>query len=572
MMGRRRDLLPLLGVGAVALAPLTDGGSATAQHPEHHEHAEVPGDHVMPPMPDMPMIPGLAGRAPPVSAWLPGFAHDPADFPEAQPSRTVELADGDTLDLVASPVRREVDGHEHLMYGYNGQYPGPFIQAEEGSTVMVRVRNEVDWSTTVHWHGIRIENRFDGVPGLTQAPIEPGETFLYEVDVPDEGMFWYHPHSRSDVQQDLGLYGNLLVRRDLEGDGAAGERYHREELLTVDDLLMTEDGQLVPYGEEAPTHALMGRFGTVLLANGSTDHRVEAAQGEVIRFYVTNVASARTFNVHFGDAEVKLVGSDLGSYERETDVGSVVIAPAERYVVDVRFPESGETAITNRIQAVDKFRGQFFSREDTLAVVEVGPEEASPDLAAAHREHREHGEVMEDIDRFRDAMDREPDHELVTTLTTRDLPPEISLVMEADTFYVPPVDWNDPMPMMNWLATGEQVDWVLREEGTDQENEEIHWTFQQGDVALIRIFNDPDSFHPMNHPIHVHGQRFLVVRRDGVPQDNLVWKDTANLPAGHTMDILVEMSNPGDWMLHCHNNEHLGSGMHMHFTVEEADP
>lgn len=559
-------------VAAAGLHPLAEGSAAVIQDHhdhEHHDHGDPSGGHVMPPMPDMPMLPGLMDEVPPVSAWLPEFVHDPAHFPEARPSETVHMADGDTLDLVAAPVRRDVNGEQHLMYGYNEQYPGPFIQAEEGATIMVRVRNEVDWNTTVHWHGIRIENRFDGVPGLTQAPIEPGETFLYEVDVPDEGMFWYHPHHRSDVQQDLGLYGNLLVRPRPEE--REEHRYHREELLTLDDLLLTDDGELVPYGEESPTHALMGRFGTTMLVNGSTDHRMEVDEGEVIRFYITNVASARTFNVRFGDADVKLVGSDLGAYEEEQDVESVVIAPAERYVVDVRFPESGEQAITNTVQAIDKFRGEFFFREDTLSVVDVGPERASPDLAEEHREHLRRADVVDDIDDVRRYLDREPDHELTATIRARDLPPEISIIMEADSFYHPPVEWNDPMPMMNWLATGEQVEWVLEESGTGRQNEEIHWSYEVGDVVMIRIVNDPGTFHPMNHPIHVHGQRFLVARRDGVPQDNLVWKDTANLPTGHSMDILVEMSNPGEWMLHCHNNEHLSSGMHMHFTVEEAD-
>ncbi|SVC47864.1 uncharacterized protein METZ01_LOCUS300718, partial [marine metagenome] len=97
----------------------------------------------------------------------------------------------------------------------------------------------------------------------------------------------------------------------------------------------------------------------------------------------------------------------------------------------------------------------------------------------------------------------------------------------------------------------------------------IQWEFDQGDVVKIRIFNSPDSFHPMNHPIHLHGQRFLVLNRDGNLNQNLVWKDTAILPVGSTMDLLVEMSNPGEWMFHCHISEHLQAGMSFNFTVRE---
>ncbi|NIP61020.1 MAG: multicopper oxidase domain-containing protein, partial [Gemmatimonadetes bacterium] len=94
------------------------------------------------------------------------------------------MEDGDTLDLRVAPVRRTIRGRQYLMYGYNDQYPGPLIRAPRGSTVLVQVRNEIPQGTTVHWHGVRLDNRFDGVPGLTQPPIEPGETFTYEVQVP----------------------------------------------------------------------------------------------------------------------------------------------------------------------------------------------------------------------------------------------------------------------------------------------------------------------------------------------------------------------------------------------------
>ena len=161
--------------------------------------------------------------------------------------------------------------------------------------VVVRVTNEVELSTSVHWHGVRLDNRFDGVPGLTQAPIERTESFTYEVHVPDAGMFWYHPHSREDVQQDLGLYGNLLV--DSPAPDYLGPA-HREEVLVLDDILMDELG-MIPWGQESPTHALMGRFGTVMLLNGVPDYRLEVRRGEVVRFYFTNVANTRTFNVRF---------------------------------------------------------------------------------------------------------------------------------------------------------------------------------------------------------------------------------------------------------------------------------
>ena len=540
-----------------------------AQQMDHGAHAHAVPDKEsgwrMPPMdPNMPMLPGLEGALPPVGAFLAGAGIELSTLPEARPSEPVRLAPWDTLDVDVTLVRRTLGGHVVAMYGYNGQHPGPFIQAPQGSTVVVRVTNRIEAETTVHWHGLRLDNRFDGAPGLTQPPIAPGESFLYELKVPDAGMFWYHPHMREDVQQDLGLYGNLLVSSpDPDHYGPA----HREELLVLDDILMDDDG-LIPWGKEVPTHALMGRFGNVMLVNGATEHALEAAAGEVVRFFVTNVANTRTFNVTFGPAKVKLVASDVSRFERETWVSSVVVAPAERYVVDVSFLEAGEFAISNTIQAVNHFRGEFYAHADTLAMVRVSGPPAEDAVAEAFATLREHAEVVAETEPLRAHLDRPPDHVLEATVRVQDLPLSIVRSMEADTLYVPPMEWNDAMPMMNWLSTANQVTWILRDEATGLENEDVRWRFKLGDRIKVRVFNSPDSFHPMNHPVHVHGQRFVVLARDDVPNDNLVWKDTAILPVGSTMDILIEMSNPGDWMLHCHIAEHLHAGMMTHFTVE----
>jgi len=514
---------------------------------------------------NMPVLPGLEGAVPVVRPFLPGAGVDAATLPEALPSQVVTMSDGDTLELSVSMVRRTIAGHELVMFGYNGQYPGPLIQAARGATIVVRVTNRIQLPTTIHWHGIRIDNRFDGVAGLTQPAIQRGESFIYQVKLPDSGMFWYHPHVREDVQQDLGLFGNLLVTSsDPDYYGPA----HREEIFVLDDILMDEQGP-IPWGESAATHALMGRLGNVMMVNGQTDHRLSVQRGEVIRFFLTNVANSRTFHVTFGGNPLKIVASDVGRYEREMWINSVVIAPAERYVVDVRFDDPGEVAISNTIQAINHFRGEFYPQVDTLSMVSVSESAADPEISEAFETLREHHDVIADIDRFRPFFDREPDHELETTLRVRDLPQSIVLAMEADTLFYPPIEWNDGMPMMNWLSTSEQVTWVLRDRDTGAENGDIDWRFNVGDVVKIRVFNTPDSFHPMHHPIHIHGQRFLVLSMDGVESQNLVWKDTAIVPVGSTMDMLVEMSNPGEWMLHCHIAEHLNAGMMFSFTVSE---
>ena len=556
-----RILLPA-AAALFAIAP-----PAASQEMDHAAHmmGDMAGGWRMPPMdPNMPMIPGLEMALPPVEPFLAAAGIDLMTLPEARPSEVVHLEPGDTFDVDVTIVRRTLNGHMSAMYGYNGQYPGPLIRAAQGSTVVVRVTNRIEFPTTVHWHGLRLENRFDGVPGVTQDPIEIGESFVYELRVPDAGMFWYHPHVREDVQMDLGLYGNLLVSSpDPDYHGPA----HREEMLVLDDILMDDQG-FIPWGKEAPTHALMGRFGNVMLVNGVTGHVLEVRAGEVVRFFMTNVANTRTFNVTFGNARVKLVASDVGRFEREMWVPSVVIAPAERYVVDVVFPEAGEVAIANTIQAINHFRGEFYPQVDTLVRVTVAGPPVADEVTRAHATLRAHDAEAAEASALRAHLARPPDHTLEATVRVHGLPLPIVRSMEMDTLYIPPIEWNDAMPMMNWLSAGNQVTWILRDVETGRENDEIEWTFQVGDLVKIRVFNSPDSFHPMNHPIHVHGQRFLVLARDEVPSDNMAWKDTAIVPVGSTMDILVEMSNPGEWMVHCHIAEHLHAGMMFGFRVE----
>ena len=520
----------------------------------------------MPPMDsNMPMMPGLEAATPSVKPFIPAHGADVTDFPVARPRELMDLADGDEIELTASIVRRQINGREYLMFGYNGQYPGPMLRAPAGATVTVLFRNEIPMPTTVHWHGLRLDNRFDGVADLTQAPVRTGQTFRYEVYFADAGVFWYHPHLREDIQQDLGLYGNLLaVSADPDYYGAA----HREEFLILDDILIDAHG-IIPWGEEEPTHTLMGRFGNVMLVNGSTDYSLEVARGEVVRFYLTNVANSRTFNVTFGGAPIKVVASDLGKFEREEWVTSVPIAPAERYVVEVRFGEPGDVPIENTVQAINHFRGEFYPHVDHLGMVHVADAGAEPDLSTEFAILRENRDVQADIEAFRPHFSRSPDYELELSLEVGELPLPIILSMEFERgLYSPPMEWNDTMPMMNWLATGNEIRWILRDRATGLENMDIEWTFQVGDVVKIRIFNDPEPLHPMNHPIHIHGQRYLVLEMDGVANPNLVWKDTTIVPVASTMDLLVDVTNPGDWMLHCHIAEHLHAGMMLAFRVD----
>jgi FtsP/CotA-like multicopper oxidase with cupredoxin domain len=512
---------------------------------------------------NIPMLPSEMGLTPAAAPWLPRADRSVG---EARPTELRTLRDGDTLELVAAVVRRRIAGHDIVLYGFNGAQPGPLIVTTQGARVTVRLINHLDQPTAIHWHGVRLDNRFDGVPGTTQPAVAPGGSFVYTVRFPDAGIYWYHPHVREDVQQDLGLYGNILVHP--AGDSLYG-RANREQTIIVDDMLIGDDGP-VAYGRDTPTHALMGRFGNVTLVNGAPGWSAHAHQGDVVRFYLTNAANTRTWNVSFdgSDARTKLVGTDLGAFEHEVWAPSVVIGPAERYVVHVRFNHPGRVALVNRVRVLDRLFGRFVPETDTLGIIDVDAEPARPDLVRSFDSLAANPKVREEITRYLRDADRPPDRELVLAMATHGLPFLSERLMMLDSAWFAPVEWGAGMPAMNWATTGKEVRWVLRDPATGRENMDIGWHFHRGDVIKLRIANDRAVLHGMQHPIHLHGQRFLVLAVNGIANDNLAWKDTVLVPSGATVDLLVDLSNPGTWMLHCHIAEHLETGMMTTITVD----
>ncbi|MEQ9569762.1 MAG: multicopper oxidase domain-containing protein [Longimicrobiales bacterium] len=297
---------------------------------------------------------------------------------------------------------------------------------------------------------------------------------------------------------------------------------------------------------------------------------------------LTNASNTRTYNLSWrrigegpegSTAEaaplpLKVVATDVGRFEREERVESVVLAPAQRYVVDVRFPEAGRWELVNHVHGINHRMGVFLHERSVMGTVDVSAESAVPNLTADFETLRTHHDVVADIDRYRHLFDGPIDHELVMTLGGGALPAAIRESMQWDWVYTHPVEWTGTMSHMNWASNARDARWTIREPATGRENRAIDWPFRVGDVVKIRVHNDRSAIHVMQHPLHIHGQRFLVVSQDGVPTENLAWKDTVLLPTGSTTDLLLELSNPGRWMVHCHIAEHLEAGMTFVFEVE----
>lgn len=512
---------------------------------------------------------GLGREAQPAGAFTRGVD----GLAVVQETAVVELEDGDTFDLEAKAVRGEINGQPVKLLAYNGSVPGPLIKVRQGSEVTIKFTNKTDVETTIHPHGVRLDNAFDGTPDLTQEPVPVGGNFTYTVRFPDAGLYWYHPHVREDYAQELGLYGNYLVMPD---DRAFWSPVNQEVSLMIDDVLF-EDGKLAAFDRSAADHTLMGRFGNVMLVNGKTKYALTAAQGEVVRFYVTNAASTRTFNIGMPGAKMKLAGADGGKYERETFVDSVVISPSERAIVEVLFERPGAYVL------------QHNTPEKTyeLGTVTVSAAKAVPLYAGSFSTLRVNRDVAASIDPFRPAFAKAPDKKLVLTVDVMGMGAMGSMMpgsgghgmhMMPDGSMMEgtmmsdgkePIEWEDDMPMMNEMSTTQNLRWKIIDQATGKSNMDIDWQFRAGDKVKVSIFNDADSAHPMQHPIHFHGQRFLVLNTNGIQNDNLVWKDTALVRSGDTVELLVDMSNLGAWMAHCHIAEHLEDGMMWRFDVSE---
>src|ERR671935_1868706 len=221
-------------------------------------------------------------------------------------------------------------------YGFNGQVPGPVLEAKQGVPLEIEFTNRLPEPTVIHWHGLRIPAAMDGTE-VVQRPIQPGETFTYRFTPPDAGTFWYHPHANETEQLEKGLYGALIVRAadELALDG--------EKILVFDDLRVDKSGRIAKFGGLMDRHN--GREGNVRLINGTAEPEFAIAAGQLERWRIVNASSARYIRLSLGGVPFQ-IGTDGGLIEAPVKTTEVLLPPADRVELAIG-PFETERAVFN---------------------------------------------------------------------------------------------------------------------------------------------------------------------------------------------------------------------------------
>ncbi len=437
-----------------------------------------------------------------------------AEFRDAYPESASPTGVVRSFDLVAAPTTLPlVDGKQLEVWAYNGQVPGPTLRVKLGETIRVRFTNKLPQETTIHWHGVRLPNAMDGVPHITQKPVQPGETFTYEFTPKDAGTFWFHPHVRASEQVERGLYGVLVV------EDPTPPPYSRELVWVVDDWLL-KDGAIYPEFNTRHDLAMDGRWGNAITINGRTDTVVKVQPGERLRIRMLNSSNGRVYAPDFGELDARIIAVD-GLYLRAPiDVRGFELAPGNRIDVDVTFDKSAETPF----EVIDRF---FAQRPNTLARFAVeGALVTTPSFPSPARAT---------VPRWADALSAPIAHTFTLDVKSGG-PFGISWTIDGMAF----MGHEHAMPPAATLTRGQFV--------------RLHFT----------------NASPRIHPIHTHGMFFRLLARNGQPVDEPFFRDTVLIHAREEIDVGVVPTDAGTWMLHCHILEHAEAGMMT--TIDVVEP
>ncbi len=389
--------------------------------------------------------------------------------------------------------------------------PGPVLRVCQASPLSVLVKNGLSEGTTVHWHGIRLPNAMDGVPGLTQPPIAPGATFEYTFTPPEAGTFWYHSHADSAEQLGRGLAGALIVEESNPPE------VDRELIWAIQDWRLTENGQVAPGFLKTMEEAMSGRVGNTVTINGRTPESVPVRAGERVRLRLLNAAPARIMALRFEGHRPVVVALDGQPCEpHEPAGGRIILGPAMR--ADVIVDMQGDPG--TRHDVIDDFYDKL-----SYTLVTLGYDAAPPSRA--------HPASMVRLPR--------------NPVPRPDMVSAEQHVIRLQGGIMGGTSGSGAIWSMNGASMtgdgGDAMKPLLRVE--------------RGRTCVLDLRNETTWWHPM----HLHGHSFQVISRDeaAVPHDE--WGDTVLVRPREKVRVAFVAENPGDWMFHCHVMGHQEAGL-----------
>ncbi|MHA1598927.1 MAG: multicopper oxidase family protein [Alphaproteobacteria bacterium] len=439
------------------------------------------------------------------------------------------------MSFQLTPAAAAVDltggkGPKTAVWAYNGRVPGPELRLKQGQRLRVDVKNDLAEPTTVHWHGLRLPNNMDGVPGLTQPAIEPGQSFTYEFEAGDAGSFWYHPHVNSSEQVGRGLYGALIVEEKTPPQA------DRELTWIIDDWRLIKDNAIAGNFGNGMDISHGGREGNTLTVNGAPMPDVTVRSGERLRLRLMNVANARIFSLNFEGHAPQVIALDGQPVTPHAPAGGrIILGPGMRAdvildcvgdpgragspgrefrVVDDTFRNRPYIFTTLKYSADKPLRTSPLDAPIALSANGI----AKPDLQTAAR----HRVVIEGgaMGNMQGAIYKGQ-----------------SLGIDA-------------------LVQHMKI-WSLNGVASDKTNMAPMLTLKQGQSHIITVRNDTGWPHPM----HLHGYAFNILSRNAIPVPHTPLADTLLLDGNEEAEIALVADNPGDWLFHCHILDHVTGGM-----------
>lgn len=443
-------------------------------------------------------------------------------LPTSAIGNTAQQADYDLTAMVSKVQLASAPFPETEIWGFNQNSPGPLLRLRHGERNLIRVKNALPQPLTVHWHGLRIDNKMDGVPALTQKPIAPGEEFLYDYIPPDAGTFWYHSHMNTAEQVGRGLYGPLIVEEKQP------PQVDRDLVWVLDDWRLDKKAQIIGDFDNPRDLARAGRLGNTVTVNGRIPESLFVRAGERIRLRLINAANARIFALRFRGHHSLVIARDGQPLEPYEPGGPIIIGPAQRFdiildmtgepgerysVIDVNYPQS-PSRLTNiiyeaksRIDTVyDEFPGLMKNQMHS-------PDLNDPFVQRIDLKGGDLGQLKEA--KFGDQQ------------------------LEITRLYLLGKMWA-----INDIANNGYTDVPL-------------FSVKRGRTVILDFRNH--SAWP--HPMHLHGHHFKVIEHSRDREVVGKWLDTVMLGPEESAKVAFVADNPGGWLFHCHILGHAKAGM-----------